>query len=82
MTTDSIQTNRTNPKQYVEVLDKLKRTSEELAARNRYLEARIEHDKELQKREERLLMAAVYEVGAVLWGWCDDEGEGGGGLLL
>lgn len=48
--------------QYVEVLDKLKRTGEELAARNRYLEARIEHDKELQKREERLLMAAVYEV--------------------
>lgn len=63
-----------NPTQYVEVLDKLKRTGEELAARNRYLEARIEHDKELQKREERLLMAAVYEVRCGCVGWCDAEG--------
>lgn len=49
-------------KQYVEVLEKLKRSGEELSARNRYLEARLEHDREAQKREERLLMAAVYEV--------------------
>lgn len=51
--------------QYVRGLEKLKEANGELKERNRYLEARMEHDRAAQKREERLLVGAVYEVC-----WC------------
>jgi hypothetical protein len=48
--------------QYLLTLQAMKNENKELKDKNRYLEERSNKDKVAQKREERLLMSALYEV--------------------